>query len=493
MGNGPGDLEDYFQLIAANDCLCGGFIWEWCDHAIYKGQTPGGKAIYYYGGDHGESPHDGNFCVDGLVYPDRTPHTGLMEYKNVCRPARAAAYSQAEGWVRLHNYLDFTDLRDAVSLSYTIYCDGVPTASGQLTPPSVPPHGEAVLPLAMPVPPQGRCYLLLRYQAKSASALVPEGHPLGFDELPLDNADSAFQPAAALLRRQPVDAPALSVDESGDEVTVRNSQLTYVFRKSTGLFSRLAFGGAELLDRPMEFNVWRAPTDNDYRRKQSWYAAGYDQGIPRAHHTSWQSRDGAVVLQADTALAAAGRQSFLRLQTTWTVFPDGALEVLMDAERDAAFPELPRFGLRLFLPRDFETVRYFGYGPQESYCDKHRASCHGLYTAAVPQLHEDYLRPQENGSHFDCSYVSLSGQGRALTAVSERPFCFNASPFTQEALAAARPNFELAPCGATVLCLDYAQNGIGSESCGPRLLPRYRFDAAHFQFSLRLVPSRDAR
>lgn len=127
MGNGPGDLEDYFQLIQKDDRMCGGFVWEWCDHAIAHGKTKSGKTIYYYGGDHDEELHDGNFCMDGLVFPDRTPHTGILEYKNVYRPVRVVSYDQETGKLVLHNYLDFDDLKDYLDIRFEVIKDGLST------------------------------------------------------------------------------------------------------------------------------------------------------------------------------------------------------------------------------------------------------------------------------------------------------------------------------------------------------------------------------
>ena len=163
MGNGPGDLEDYFQLIESEPGMCGGFVWEWCDHAIDKGRAENGKEMYFYGGDHGEYPHDGNFCLDGLVYPDRRPHTGLLEYKNVYRPVRVASFDEENGVVTLHNYLDFTNARDILGIRWEIKRDGEIAASGGLPTPSIPPHGEGVVKLPGIPPGAGRRFLKLSY------------------------------------------------------------------------------------------------------------------------------------------------------------------------------------------------------------------------------------------------------------------------------------------------------------------------------------------
>lgn len=431
MGNGPGDLEDYFQLIENTDGMCGGFVWEWCDHAIYKGRTPEGKAMYYYGGDHGEYPHDGNFCVDGLVYPDRTPHTGLLEYKNVYRPARVTEYCQEEGRIRLHNYLDFTDLKDMVYLTYEINCDGLITASGRLLDdemPSIPPHREGDIYIQLITPPKGCCFLKLYYFLRHDTALLSAGHLMGFEEIPLENKEPIHQQAVALLSHTA--EGQLYIRESESAVVIQGDRFQYVWDRRTGLFSDMKYKGNPLLDRPMELNIWRAPTDNDRILKREWFAAQYDRSAARAYDTSCQMENGTVCLSAALSVLAPAVQRILTIQVQWTIYPDGAVSLCMDVVRDPVFPELPRFGLRLFLPEQFSTVEYYGYGPYESYMDKHRASSHGRYTSTVAALHEDYIRPQENGSHYDCTFVMLTDGTRRFSAASRTPFCFNASSYT---------------------------------------------------------------
>lgn len=491
MGNGPGDLEDYFQLIESEDGMCGGFIWEWCDHGIYKGIAPNGKAMYWYGGDHGEYPHDGNFCMDGMVYPDRTPHTGLLEYKNVYRPARVVRCDQSSGQLVLHNYLDFTDLKDYLYILCEVICDGAAISSGQVEVVSVLPHRDGTALLPLQVPAKGRCFLKVSYYLKRATEILPKGHPLGFDEIALNNEDRENQTKAALWSAGTGIGGPLSVVEHERCLTIANDRLTYVYSKRTGLFEQLVCAGQPLLDRPMELNIWRAPTDNDRKIKLDWYAAHYDKAYARAYDTTYEISDGAVCIRSTMSMIAPIVQRFMDIQTQWTIYGDGRISVCMDVRRNPEFPELPRFGLRLFMPKAMEQVTYYGYGPFESYCDKHQASSHGVFSSSVAFMHEDYLRPQENGSHFDCDYVILQGGGTCLAAVGDIPFSFNSSFFTQEELTEKAHNYELKPCGSTVLCLDYKQNGIGSESCGPHLLEKYRLDDGQFSFRMKLIPSID--
>ena len=487
MGNGPGDFEDYFQMIQKYDRMCGGFVWEWCDHAIDKGPAPNGKQMYFYGGDHGETVHDGNFCMDGLVYPDRSPHTGLLEYKNVYRPARVVSYEQPTGKLLLHNYMDFDDLKDYVNAKYEVTCDGLTVTSGKLELPSVLPHSEGEVTLPIRVPARGKVFLKIIYTLKKEMGLMEKGHSLGFDEVKIGNEDPRNQTAVKWLEKA---APyqELEVSENDTQVVVKGNAFLYVYNKKNGMFESLVFAGREYIDRPVELNIWRAPTDNDMYARLEWKKAHYDKACVRAYHTDiFQSRDG-VSLFVKASMSAATIQKILDASITWHITCDGSITSDIHVKKNEEFPDLPRFGLRLFLNRNLKNVSYFGMGPHESYRDKHRSTSHGLYRARVSEMHEDYLMPQENGSHFDCDYVDIANGQFGFAAASEKTFSFNASVYTQEELERAAHNYELEVSDHTVLCLDHAQNGIGSNSCGPVLSDPYRFNDVEFRFSIKLIP-----
>ena len=189
------------------------------------------------------------------------------------------------------------------------------------------------------------------------------------------------------------------------------------------------------------------------------------------------------------AVLAPSVQRLMDMDTIWTISGDGAVALCMDVARDMRFPELPRFGIRMFLPKEMEEVCYCGIGPMESYCDKRIAGSYGVYTHKAADMHEDYIRPQENGSHCDCDYVQISSDTMMLSAVGAKAIAFNASVYTQEELTEKKHNYELIPCGSTVLCLDYAQAGIGSQSCGPKLMEKYQLDEETFTFAVKLIPA----
>ncbi|CUQ88313.1 MULTISPECIES: glycoside hydrolase family 2 TIM barrel-domain containing protein [Mediterraneibacter] len=487
MGNGPGDFEDYFQMIQDNDKMCGGFVWEWCDHAIAHGTAENGKTIYAYGGDHGEEIHDGNFCMDGLVYPDRTVHTGLLEYKNVYRPARVISYNKESGELVLHNYMDFDDLKDYVKISYELTQDGLVISKGILPEFSVAPHGEGKTNLKINVPENGKCYLKLIYHLKKELPLLDEDHILGFDEIEVSKEDTKCKLAEKWIPKTVVDSE-LQVNENDKQIHIKGREFAYTIDKRTALFTEMKFAGREYLNHPMELNIWRAPTDNDMYIKSEWKKAHYDKAYTRAYTTEVAQGKHGVKIISHASVVAETVQKILDVTITWKIEAAGKIDADIAVTKDDEFPDLPRFGVRMFLDKKLSAARYFGMGPQESYCDKHQAASHGLYQANVDDLHEDYIRPQENGSHYDCEYVELNNSRYGIVVSAENAFSFNASYYTQEELEEKTHNYELTESDSVVFCVDYALNGIGSNSCGPVVLEQYRFDDVLFRFQFTLIP-----
>lgn len=565
MGNGPGDLEDYFQFFDSHETTCGGFVWEWCDHAIYRGKAANGKAMYAYGGDNDETIHDGNFCMDGLVYPDRRPHTGLLEFKNINRPVRITGYDETNGVLTLHNYMDFTDIRDYLTMSYEVTCDGQVIASGDIDVPSVAPHGDGTISLRLITEMQNliqnlsaingsdnsdssisddcssvaerfddkacindmiphRAFLRVIYKAAVGSAFVNEGDVLGFDEVELDspkqNTDELMDKTSALSKAQDTTSAPLHISETNTEFVISGSNFEYTFDRNTGNFAGIVVDGQELLSAPCDKTIWRAPTDNDRNIKNEWFRAHYDMVSERTYETSCIIKNDLAVITCTSCLSAPTVQPVLRINAEWTVSAEGTITAGLHVTKNPEFPVLPRFGARMVLRKDMRNVNYIGMGPYESYIDKHHASWHGAFSASIDEMHEDYIMPQENGSHFDCSYVQISAPGandeadknssdknnsagsssyqsicntqtastiaattaHSISVTSAVPFSMNASPYTAEELTNAAHNYELPESNKSVLCIDYRQNGIGSNSCGPELDEKYRFDEDEWEF-----------
>ena len=495
MGNSPGDFREYRDLTEKYPRLCGGFVWEFCDHAVFSGMAANGKPVYLYGGDHGELQHDENFCLDGLVYPDRRPHTGLLEYKNVHRPLRSS-YDSERGLLTIGNYWDFTDPSDLVNACYRLTRDGEEIAGGTIVLPKIAPHTGVSIPLDLPVPDAGRCFLAVTYTLKEKLPGLPKAHELGFDDIPLHNADEKNYRAARMIGASGTDASVSGhsqfpvIDEKETELRITGDGFTYVFDTLSGLFTSIRSGRKEFLRRPLDFNLWRAPTDNDAASADLWRWERLDHTVTRAYEVKVRKEGASVVICVRQSVAAMSVQPILRIESEYRIRSDGAIRMEIQAVKDPQIETLPRIGLRMFLDPVLDRVEYYGIGPYESYIDKCRSGRHGIFRSQVEDLHEDYIRPQENGSHCGCDYVRLTGGGSALSVVSGdgNTFSFNASVYTQEELEKKRHNYELEKCGDTVLCIDHKMAGIGSKSCGPDLSEEYRVDEERYRFSFWLYP-----
>lgn len=490
MGNGPGDLEEYFERMYRYDGYAGGFVWEWCDHSVCMGTTSEGKEKFYYGGDWNESFHDGNFCIDGLVYPNRIPHTGLKEFKNVARPIRACWINPEDGRILLENKMDYTNIEERYDIQYQIETNGEIKEKGVLESVNCPPGEGREVRVPCSIQPEGNTYLHLYYLQKTEIPLLPKGYVAGHDQLTLSESSEAAKKAVLNHLKRGGDKTGtekqqLDVKDNENQIIITGSQFHYVFDKWKGSFSSLIRKGEVLLDKPMELNVWRAPMDNDRWVCAEWEQAGYDQAKVKVYHVDCRIHEENVEIETDFSMAAPYRQRIMTGTMVWCVETNGMIHLKLEADRSqisiplseknlSPMPFLPRFGIRMFLPESFQRVVYFGYGPQESYIDKRHDSWKGLFSAAVEELHEDYIKPQENGSRCGCLALGVMNQKKSGIVVSGQEFSFNASCYTQEELAGKKHNFELQKSPYTVLCLDGYMSGCGSDSCGHRLLEKYQ-------------------
>ena len=479
MGNGPGDLEDYWQTIYGNKRFCGGLIWEWCDHGIYAGETESGKAMYLYGGDNGEPVNDGNFCLDGLVYPDRTPHTGLLEAKNVYRPVRVTPQNTAQGLFTLTNCMDFAKPADYFSCRIIVTESGVKSFEKDIEIPDVNPHKGVQFAVPEIAGRTGKSlYIRFVFSYKAHTEWAKAGDEACFDQIELCRIN---QPHIADTY-----GAKLSVSESRTQYTISGSGFTYIINKSTGLFSYLSKGGVKRIDREMEYNVFRAPTDNDINVKNEWYKYHFNQLITKVYDCGYVLSDFCAVFEFDLALGWYVHTNSLRIRNKITVYNSGEIAIASRVQVAEKRPYLPRFGLRLFLPKEFENVEYYGYGPHESYVDKHRSCYKGIFTDYVSEMHEDYIRPQENSSHYGCEYVAISDEENETVITADSDFSFNASQYTQEELESKKHNYELVPWDSNILCIDYKQSGVGSNSCGPYLKEKYQLCEKEFEFTVHI-------
>lgn len=479
MGNGPGGIEEYTERMYRYPGFAGMFVWEWCDHAVFAGTAPDGRKKYLYGGDFGEELHDGNFCMDGLVYPDRRAHTGLAEYRQAIKPFSVQQKGKS---ILLKNRLDFLNLADIATVEVSLYAEGKELAMMFIQEPDVPAGKTVEFPLDFSIPDEQECSLLIKAFLKNDTLWAEHGHLMGFEQIMIREEKTRLTDYRAEGR--------MELEEKGEFIQITGEQFFYQFHTGKGMFETLCHHQREYLCKPAEWNIWRAPTDNDRNIVRRWRAAGYDRVMPRVYSCAATQEENKVIVSCHLSLAAASQKKAVDIRTTWTVYADGTIDMHAAVERDANLPYLPRFGVRLFLPQSFEQISYFGYGPHENYSDKHLYAYLGQFSTKVREMHEDYVKPQENGSRYGCRYIQMEDSTDSLYLCAENAFSFNASVYTQEELTKKMHNFELNESEYTVLCADYKQHGIGSNSCGPEPISKYCFNETTFDFRLRMQFSR---
>lgn len=473
MGQGPGNLEDYWQAIYHSPRLMGGCVWEFVDHGITK-EAPDGSGPYWaYGGDFGEYPNDGNFCVDALLYPDRTPHTGMLEYAHVIRPARLSVKDEAQGLFALRNCLDFGDL-DAYTLSWRLEYLGSLLKEGS-APLSCPAGEETELQLDLGSYPKGSV-LTVELELRQSVSWAKAGHVVARDQAELGLGEP--RPVHALPKKP------LNLEKMESEITVRSGETVYRFSfEKAGLY-QIECAGQPILTSPLALNVWRAPTDNDRgfgaNVAARWAKYGLDKLQARVTAFEAEKTEDEVRVRITSVHAPKIFRPLLTLEQRFRFLPCGKVELKLDYtpypgnEKLLEEMYLPRLGLRFSMPESFERVEWYGRGPKESYPDKKLGMPLGRYSALVDELHEPYVYPQENGSHADTLYLLLSDTaGRGLMLAGDN-FSFSAHNYTQEALTLAKHTYELKKQPLTEVCIDGVMGPLGSNSCGPEPLMKDR-------------------
>lgn len=484
MGNGPGDLKDYWDVFESDKRLTGGFVWEWTDHAILA-KAKDGIEYYAYGGDFGDQPNDGNFCADGLVYPDRRPHTGLLELKNVLCPIKSKAIDLKTGTFEISNLQYFQTLND-ICIHWKIEKDGIEISSGYIDDIYIEPQNSKIINIEYFIPEKdvARYYILLRYKQNIGTAWADKGYEIGFDQykLPVNK---------VVVKEHSIDhGNALEVVENRTKIIIGNPDIEYIFDKVHGSFEKLGFKDLDLIMQRPEFVVWRAPTDNDSNIKKEWMKEGFDKIRSHVYSINVTEKDeNHISIKTRYSLSSYSKKPIIIGEVIWTIFADSEINMsnISEVRDDLVF--LPRFGLKLVLPQGYEKVKYFGYGPHESYIDKRRSTYKSKFSSSVDDMYENYIMPQENGSHFGTDWLTVTNdQGRGLYIEGEKEVSFNVSHYTAEDLSKAMHPYDLKKKDEVIIHIDYMMSGVGSNSCGPELLPQYRFSEKKIDFRLIIKP-----
>ena len=479
MGNGPGDLRDYWEVIEANDNFFGGCVWEFIDHSVAIGDKYGDPS-FTYGGDFGDHPNDGNFCVDGLVYPDRRVHTGLEELKQAIMPV--AVREVKPGTVAIKSRRYFKSLSD-ISMAWTVKVDGKAVKSGVHPNLDIAPEAEEVFEIVPEneLPAHGTVTLDLSFRQNKPTEWADVGYEVGFAQFIYERAEK-IKAAPALY---PVE-----LCENRDEYTVTVGETVYKISKFSGMITDICDNGEHLITKPVVPQIWRAPTDNDRNVQWDWRNSSIHNAKVKCYSTEVVKADeNEAVILSKISLAAAPNEVVLRADITYTVKYGMGIKIACDVKWNVQKKHYPRFGMRLTMPEGAEQMRYFGYGPNESYVDKRLASKLGEYKSTVTENYEPYVFPQENSSHWGCRWAdvhTVAGHGFLFTSCE--PFSFNASHFSPEQLTETRHHYELKREPETTVMLDMRMDGIGSNSCGPELAEKYRFNETEFSSSVTIKP-----
>ena len=486
MGNGPGGLLEYWDAFYKYPRLQGGFIWEWIDHGIRQ-FAEDGREYFAYGGDFCDYPNDGNFVCDGLIFPNRVPSPGLIEYKKVIEPVKFDVIDIAAGRFMIHNRYDFRDL-DHLTLSWSISADGRVISSGSAPVPDVNPRQSAEMTVPYPMPciqASTEYYLTLSFTLNGDENWAERGHEVAWAQFKLP--ESEFLP----MTLSASDLPKLQICESDLALTIAGLDFEVSFCKVFGRIADWRLQGKSVINAGPRLNFWRATTDNDrsWTNAEPWRKAGLDHMQHRIDGIEIdQVPDGSVKVLVRSRIAPPIHDRCFRCEYTYTVYGDGCINLEVHGVPEGEWPDtLPRIGLTMSLPEEFDSASWFGRGPGESYIDSKQAGKFGLYSKSVDELYTPYVFPQENGNRTDTSWVAMTNtKGVGIFAQGAPLIDFSAHRFTAEDFEKARHTYELMPRDEIILNLDYRHNGIGSASCGHFPWPQHLLHPHEFTFSVRM-------
>ncbi len=490
MGNGPGSMADYWAAFEKYPGLQGGYIWEWMDHGI-KQIGPDGRPYWAYGGDFGDVPNDANFCTDGIVWPDRTPHPALHEFKYLVQPVRVEAVDLRRGRVRIVNKHDFISL-DWLRGEWELTANGTRVQSGKLPPLRIPPGESLEVTLDLKSAGEtgpGERFLNFRFYQRKETLWAKAGHEVGWEQLALLSRKSKDSKGL-------VDPSSLVADENDEAITLRAGDVRAVFDKATGT---LAEFGADrnIIVRGPRLNVWRAATDNDGIKlmldwqKDKPLARWLALGLNALQHSLDRIRlvrvQGVPVVEIIHGASGREQSDDFEHIHRYALSPAGELAVENTVRLGKGVTDIPRVGVSLVLVSGLENLEWFGRGPWENYVDRKASAMVGRYASTVTEQYVPYIVPQEHGHRTDVRWLSLTdAQGRGVSVVGQPTLEFSASHLSDDDLFGARHTFELKPRDEVILNLDQAQRGLGTASCGPDTLEQYRLLDSEYNFAYRL-------
>jgi len=491
MGNSTGNLKEYWDAIRSHPRLQGGFVWDWVDQGILK-TADDGREYWAYGGDFGDEVNDANFCINGLIWPDRTPHPAMWEMKKIQQPVQFTTGELVNGEVRITNERSFTDLSD-LAVSWELSADGEALQRGELPALATPPGKSETLRIPFDAPearPGTEYWLRVDFALKADTAWADAGHVVAWEQFRLPVEAPAAAPPA------PATAGPLKLSDTGRCLEIAGEGFRLLFAKDAGRIASWTHHGRELLHAGPRVNLWRAPTDNDGIQGErstaaKWRAAGLDRLETHVRSVELREMGEQVVRAAVSAeLRAPGCGARFDCEQLYTVGPDGwvVIETMLRPEA-GELANLPRFGLQLAMPGGFERFRWYGRGPQENYSDRKHGTPVGVYAATVDEMYVPYIFPQEYGNRTDCRWAALTDDaGCGLLAAALPLMETSVHHHALANLTAAAHTTDLVRVPEAWWYLDLAQHGLGGESCGPPTQHRYWVKPVETTFRLALRP-----
>jgi beta-galactosidase len=497
MGNALGNLQEYWDEIYSHPRLLGGFIWEWADQGLRK-ITPDGTRFIAHGGDFGDKPNLGGFCLKGIVTSDREVTPKYWEVKKVYQPVQVTPVDRKPGnvSVRVTNRHQVTNLR-ALEARWAVLSDGRVLQSGVLPEIDLGPGLAAdvavpVAPIAA-VPPGADCWLRLSFHTRQTGEWAPAGFEVAWEQIQLDIATLPVPVVKASA------LPLLAMAEQGEVVRLTGENFSAIFNRSAGTLVSLAYGGREILGSTAGptpgpvLQAWRAPTDNDRGfgkwLASDWRRAGLDK-LTRTVEAFTVTRPAPNLVRVEVVARSTAAKGALLHRATWTVRGDGSIDLDNRFEPSGELPPLPRIGVVLSVAAGLENLRWYGHGPHENYADRLASAPVGLWSGTVTAQAVLYAQPQENGNKEGVRWLTLAdASGHGLLVVAEdEPMAATALHFSAADLGAARHAFELKPRAETVLSLDARQCGLGNSSCGPGVLAQYAVPVQPYRLHFSLRP-----
>lgn len=481
MGNSPGAIKEYWDIINAYPRVAGGFVWDWVDQGLRQ-TTEDGKDWFAYGGDFGDSPNDGDFCINGLIWPDRVPHPALWELKKFHEPVKVEPVALEDGTYLVSNGYAFTDL-SGLDVTWDIKAGGVILQSGALPTLMTPPVASDLITVPYNLdqtPPGAESWMTLHFTLRQATELLPQGYEIAWAQFLLP------QNPSPLITPVP-EIPAINHDEDGSSIRIHGASFSLTIDRNTGNILQWLYKGKPVINGGPSLNLWRAPTDNDAKRMESlWREAGFDTLEEQVTDFEvLKVKPHKVVVKISKATTVSG----INATYTYAVYGSGDVELTLEVQLDGAFPPLPRVGFSLELPGTQDQFTWYGRGPHENYIDRKFGAAVDVYASTVRAEYVPYIMPQEYGNKTDVRWAALTdANGAGLLLAGAQSFEVSVHPFTVQNLDQAKHTFELEWRDEVTLYIDCAQSGLGSAACGPGVLPQYELKDDTYRYTVRMRP-----